>query len=208
MDMTTFPLGPLDSNCYLLAGDTEAVVIDVGGDPVGVLSALRTRRLPLRTILLTHLHCDHLFGVAALAEATGATVLAGGEDAGLMDMEAGGGGLMGMPMVPPFAWKPLDPGEMTLLGQPCQVLATPGHSPGGRSYYFPQAKAVFVGDLLFFHSIGRTDLPGGSLDALLSSVTGRILTLPPETTVYPGHGPLTTVGDELRQNPYFSEFYQ
>lgn len=208
MDIKTFPLGPLESNCYLLVGEKEAVVIDVGGNPAGVLDEVHVRRLPVRTILLTHLHCDHLFGVAALAEATGARVLAGGEDAELMKIEAGGGGLMGMPMVTPFAWEPLDPGEISLLGQPCRVLATPGHSPGGRSYYFPQAKAVFVGDLLFFHSIGRTDLPGGSLDALLSSVTGQILTLPPETTVYPGHGPITTVGNELRQNPYFSEFYQ
>jgi len=206
MDIKAFPLGPLESNGYLVAGDDEAVVIDVGGDPAGMLDALHARRLPLRTILLTHLHCDHLFGVAALAKATGAKVLAGAEDAMLMKIEAGGGGLMGMPLVPPFTWEPVAAGEITLFGQPCRVLATPGHSPGGRSYYFPQARAVFVGDLLFYRSIGRSDLPGGNVDDLLAAVTSQIFTLPPETAVYPGHGPATTVGDERERNPFFAEF--
>ena len=123
-----------------------------------------------------------------------------------MKIEAGGGGLMGMPLVPPFTWEPVAAGEITLFGQPCRVLATPGHSPGGRSYYFPQARAVFVGDLLFYRSIGRSDLPGGNVDDLLAAVTSQIFTLPPETAVYPGHGPATTVGDERERNPFFAEF--
>ncbi|MFP5258956.1 MAG: MBL fold metallo-hydrolase [Acidobacteriota bacterium] len=206
MDIVSFPLGPLETNCYLAASDGRAVALDVGGDPAPVLAHMRAHGLTLEAICLTHLHCDHLYGVAALMHETGVRALAGAEDARLMDLDLGRGGLMGLPMVDPFVWEPVAPGEITLLGQSCRVLATPGHSPGSRSYYFPEAGAVFVGDLLFYRSIGRTDFVGGDYDVLLGAVVSQIFSLPDKTLVYPGHGPATTVGDEKRHNPFFSEF--
>ena len=206
MDIKTFPLGPLETNCHVLVEKDRAVVVDAGGNPEAVLAYLDQRGASLETILITHLHCDHLYGVAALAEATGASVLAGAPDAPLLDDELGRGGLMGLPLVPPFAWEPLAPGEYAFAGLPCQVLATPGHSAGSLSFYFPQAEAVFVGDLLFYRSIGRTDFTGGDYEALINSVTTAIFTLPGATQVYPGHGPATTVAAEKQHKPYFSEF--
>ena len=206
MDIKMFPLGPLETNCYVLVNDGKALAVDVGGDPAPVLDYLAQRGASLDTILLSHLHCDHLYGVAALARATGAKVWAGAEDAMLMETELGRGGLMGLPMVDGFDWAPVAPGEATIAGELCRVLATPGHSPGSRSFYFPGAGAVFVGDLLFYRSIGRTDFAGGDYDVLIRSVTTAIFTLPDNTVVYPGHGPATTVGDEKRHNPFFSEF--
>ncbi|MHC1790356.1 MBL fold metallo-hydrolase [Solidesulfovibrio sp.] len=206
MDIVSFPLGPLETNCYLAMSGASAVAVDVGGDPAPVLARLKAGGLTLEAICLTHLHCDHLYGVAALARETGCRVLAGAEDARLMETELGRGGLMGLPLVDAFAWEPVAPGETTLAGMPCRVLATPGHSPGSRSFYFPEAGVVFVGDLLFYRSIGRTDFAGGDYDVLLGAVASEIFSLPDKTLVYPGHGPATTVGDEKRHNPFFSEF--
>jgi glyoxylase-like metal-dependent hydrolase (beta-lactamase superfamily II) len=206
MDIKMFPLGPLETNCYVASSGASAIAVDVGGDPASVAAYLIEKGLRLEAILVTHLHCDHLYGVAELARAAGATVFAGAADAPLLDMEIGGGGLMGLPLVPPFSWEPLGPGELTLVGQTCRVLATPGHSAGSLSFYFPASGAVFVGDLLFYRSIGRTDFPGGDYEALMRSVREAIFSLPPETVVYSGHGPATTVGDEMRHNPFFTEF--
>ena len=206
MDILAFPLGPLETNCYLAMAGTASRAVDPGGNPGVVLEQIEKRGLTLEAICLTHLHCDHLYGVAALARATGAKVWAGAEDAMLMETELGRGGLMGLPMVDGFDWAPVAPGEATIAGEPCRVLAPPGHSPGSRSFYFPGAGAVFVGDLLFYRSIGRTDFAGGDYDVLIKSVVTEIFPLPEKTLVYPGHGPATTVGDEKRHNPFFSEF--
>jgi glyoxylase-like metal-dependent hydrolase (beta-lactamase superfamily II) len=206
MDIKTFPLGPLQTNCYLAVSGTSAIAVDVGGEPDSVTQYLQQNALSLEAVLLSHLHCDHLYGVGELARTFGAPVYAGAEDAALLDNELGGGGLMGLPLVPPFDWTPLAPGELELLGQPCRVLSTPGHSAGSLSFYFPATGAVFVGDLLFNRSIGRTDFMGGDFDVLIQSVLSRIFTLPDATMVYPGHGPATTVGDEKRHNPFFSEY--
>ncbi len=206
MDIKTFPLGPLETNCYVATEGSSAIAVDVGGTPAAVADYLKEKGCSLEAVLVTHLHCDHLYGVGELARAFGATVFAGAEDAPLLQTELGAGGLMGLPMVPPFDWEPLGPGELLLLNQPCKVLATPGHSPGSLSYYFPKAGAIFVGDLLFYRSIGRTDFEGGDYDALMRSVREAVFTLPPDTVVYSGHGPATTVGGEMRHNPFFSEF--
>ncbi|EHJ49167.1 beta-lactamase domain protein [Solidesulfovibrio carbinoliphilus subsp. oakridgensis] len=206
MDIRTFPLGPLETNCHVAVVGTAAVAVDVGGDPAQVAQFLKEKGLALEAVLLTHLHCDHLYGVGTLAREFGAKAYGGAGDAFLLDTEVGAGGLMGLPLVPPFDWEPIAPGETTLLGQPCRVLATPGHSPGSLSYHFPEAGVVFVGDLLFYRSIGRTDFAGGDYDALIRSVATEIFALPPATLVYAGHGPATTVGDEKRHNPFFSEF--
>lgn len=206
MNIKTYQLGPLATNAYLLEGDGSAVVVDPGGDPSELLARLESQGLNLTHILLTHLHFDHIYGVRALAEATGAPVLASREDTFLMDTEVGAGGMMGLPKVPEFSFEPLAPGEVQLLGLQVNVLPTPGHTPGSLSFHFPAVKAVFVGDLLFYRSVGRTDFPGGSSETLAESVKTHIFTLPPETVVYSGHGPETTVGDEMNHNPFFAGF--
>jgi glyoxylase-like metal-dependent hydrolase (beta-lactamase superfamily II) len=114
--------------------------------------------------------------------------------------------MWGFPRTPSFTIAALEEGEMTLLGTTCRVLATPGHSPGSLSFYFESLGAVFVGDLLFYRSVGRTDFPGSSERELMRSVRTKIFTLPEDTVVYPGHGPETTVGQERLNNPFFTEF--
>ncbi|HKK33940.1 MAG TPA: MBL fold metallo-hydrolase, partial [Desulfomicrobiaceae bacterium] len=105
-----------------------------------------------------------------------------------------------------FSFESVSEGELSLLGEVCQVLETPGHSPGCVAYYFPAIKAVFSGDLLFYRSVGRTDFSGGSEELLKRSVVAKIFSLHDQTRIYPGHGPETMVGDEKINNPFFSEF--
>lgn len=205
MRITPFPLGPIDTNCYVLDHEGRALVIDPGGDPAEVVDFLKAESLPLEHILITHLHFDHIGGCAALMRATGAPVLAPPGDAYLLDTEVGRGGVFGFPPIEPFESAPLAEGEMEVIGLSCRCLPTPGHTAGSFSFYFPQAAACFVGDLLFYRSVGRTDFPGGSAEALKQSVRERIFTLPGETTLYPGHGMETTVEAERIHNPYFME---
>lgn len=204
MQIQTFSLGPLMTNGFLLSNNGKAVFVDPGGDPAQVVSRIESDGLDLTHIIITHLHCDHIYGSVALAKATGATILANPEDEFLLQTEVGGGGLMGLPMVETFEYEHLGAGSTEFMGLKCEVLATPGHTPGSLSLYFPDAGAVLVGDLLFKRSIGRTDFPGGSMDELMRSVRERIFTLPAETIVYSGHGPQTTVGDEAAHNPFFN----
>ena len=204
MRIQTLAVGPLETNCYVVGDSQRAVVIDPGGDPDTVLAAVAGRHL--EAILATHFHFDHIQGIAGLVQATGATVLADPREAPLLESELGGGGMWGFPKTPPFAWQPLAEGETQFLGISCRVLSTPGHSPGGLSFYFPDLEAVFVGDLLFYRSVGRTDFPGSAATVLEHSVREKIFTLPDATRVYPGHGPATTVGDEKLNNPFFSPF--
>lgn len=206
MQIRTFALGPLQTNCYLLIRNGDAVVVDPGGDPSAVLNVLRNEGLTLTHILNTHFHFDHVGGNRKLAQETGAPILADEKDAYLLETELGRGGFMGLPAIELFEYENIEPGATSFLGLDCAVLPTPGHSPGSVSFHFPDAAAVFVGDLLFNRSIGRTDFPGGDLDVLKNSVVGQIFTLPPETVVYSGHGDPTTVGDEMRHNPFFTDF--
>lgn len=206
MAIERFPLGPLGTNSYLIHKTREAVAIDVGGDPDDMLAYLHGNNLVLAAICLTHLHFDHLYGVADLASATGAPVYAPEGDKPLMQTESGAGGIWGMPKVKEFGALPLNPGKMELAGMECLVLHTPGHTPGGVSLYFPSENAVFTGDALFYRSIGRTDFPMGDHQQLLASVKEKLLTLPDSVIAYPGHGPETTIGDEKKHNPFIGEF--
>lgn len=203
MRISSYPLGPLETNCHVLDHQGRALAVDPGGDPAEVLDFLRAEKLTLEHILITHLHFDHIYGCARLAEATGAPVLAPAADAYLLDTELGRGGVYGFPVVEPFASSPAPLGEASFLGLECRCLPTPGHTPGSITFYFPQAGAAFVGDLIFYRSVGRTDFPGGSSAQLKKSVQEQIFTLPPETTLYSGHGMETNVADERTHNPFF-----
>lgn len=206
MPVATFPLGPLQTNSYLIHADSRAVAVDVGGHPAPMLDYLAEYRLSLAAICLTHRHFDHLYGVAELAAATKAPVYAPTGDDSLAETESGRGGIWGFPQVTPFESLPMPTGETSFGGMSCRVLETPGHTPGGVSLYFPAENMVFTGDALFYRSMGRTDFPGGDHATLLRSISDVLFTLPPETVVYPGHGPATTIGDERKNNPFCGEF--
>ena len=201
-----FPLGPLQTNSHLLYNNKEAIAIDVGGDPSPMLRFLEKNSLTLSHIFCSHLHFDHTYGVAALSKATGAPILAHEGDAFMLNSELGLGGSWGLPSLSSYSFTPLEPGSYTYLDSPCTVLSTPGHSPGGLSFYFPEASLVAVGDTLFQRSVGRTDFPGGDLELLMHSIHTQLFVLPPETLVYPGHGDSTRIGEEKMGNPFTGEF--
>lgn len=207
MPVATFPIGPLATNSYVFNVNNQAIAIDVGGEPAEMLAYIADNGLELKAICLTHMHFDHLYGVAALSGASGAPVYAPAGDAPIADTESARGGIWGMPPVPPFKSLALPAGELALgPGLRCQVLDTPGHTPGGVSFYFEKEKVVFTGDALFYRSMGRTDFPGGSQEQLLESIRNVLFRLPDDVTVYPGHGPSTTIGAERRGNPFCGDF--
>ncbi|ATD80644.1 MULTISPECIES: MBL fold metallo-hydrolase [Desulfovibrio] len=206
MAVAVFPLGPLQTNSYIIHNATRAVAVDVGGDPAPMLEYLKSHQLTLDAVCITHRHFDHMYGVAELADATGAPVYMPQGDDSLADTESGKGGIWGFPPVPDFKSSPMPLGKTSIGGMDCEVLETPGHTPGGVSLYFPEEQVVFTGDALFYRSIGRTDFPGGDHDTLLRSVRDVLFKLPAETVAYPGHGPATKIGDEAANNPFCGEF--
>ena len=207
MRIQSFTLGSLATHCYIVAGQESAIApaiaIDAGQNPDPMLDYLEQNRLTLTHILITHLHADHICGVRELAAGTQAQVLASSLDAYLQNLDIGRGNGLGYPAVPPFSFEPLEPGRIELLGQPLLVLDTPGHSQGSLSFFFPRAGAVFVGDVLFQGSVGRTDVPGGDSPKLLRSIRERLFILPNSTRVFPGHGQDTSIGREKAENLFF-----
>ncbi len=200
-----FVTGPLETNSYLVADRAvnDALVIDPGGDPSEILAFLKKERLRCTQIVNTHGHFDHISGNRVLKGATGAALLIHEADAGMLAQAAGHARFFNLsadnsPGPDGFLseQEQLKVGKLTL-----RVLHTPGHTPGGVTLLAPGV--AFCGDLVFHGSVGRTDLPGGSEEALLDSIRRHILTLPDHTVLYPGHGPETTVGLERRQNPFF-----
>lgn len=199
-------LGPMGTNCYVVRSDTsadEAVVVDPSGDVPELRLTLARLGARCTGILVTHGHWDHLLGVADLAEGTGAPVhMAEGERV-LLESPAD--------FTPPgVALRPYTPdvvlagGEtLELAGIEFDVLAVPGHSPAHLAYH--AEGCVFSGDVLFAGSVGRTDFPGSDWETLVGSIRMLVETLPPDTLVYPGHGPVTTLGAELERNPFLAE---
>jgi glyoxylase-like metal-dependent hydrolase (beta-lactamase superfamily II) len=198
-------VGMIQANCYILADEDsrEAVVIDPGGDAPVILKTLQDRKLTPVAILATHGHFDHVEALASLKRATGAPIYLHKADLPLVQGMASQGRFFGVQVEPaPAPDRFLEDGdEIACGGLTIKVMHTPGHSPG--SVAFRVDNAVFVGDLLFAGSIGRTDLQGGDYDTLIRSVREHIFSLPDDTVVYPGHGPATTVGAEKRTNPFF-----
>ncbi|MBI4466377.1 MAG: MBL fold metallo-hydrolase [Acidobacteria bacterium] len=202
------PVGWLACNCSIV-GDPEtreALVIDPGDDADEILQVLCRHNLQAKYIVVTHAHIDHVGGLARLKEATGAPVLMHPDDHWLyrnVEMQAA---LIGMPAPRLTAVdQPLRAGDQLCWGKNlcAHVLHTPGHTPGSLSLYLPDPeKMLFAGDTLFAGSIGRTDLWGGSYEAILRSIHSQLLGLEDATRVYPGHGPSTTIGEERRRNPF------
>jgi len=202
MSIASFTLGPLGTNCYVVSDQQSAIVVDPGGEASEIITYLKENKLDLKAIVLTHLHFDHIYGVAQIKKATNAKVLVPKNDLVLLDTESGKGGIWGFPMVEEFEYAILDEVEQSFGSIVCNVLSTPGHTPGGVSLYFPQQNSVLTGDSLFYSSIGRTDLPGGNHAQLIKSIKEKLFVLAPETTVYPGHGEKSTIGHEYNHNPH------
>lgn len=203
MPVAVFPLGPLETNCYVVSNEDQAVAIDVGGDPAPVSRYLKEHGLELKAICITHMHFDHLYGVAALAAETHALVFTPEKDKVIAATVLGQGGSSGFPAVPKFESVIIEPEDKTeFAGLKCKVLNVPGHTPGSVAYYFEKEKSVFVGDTLFLESIGRTDFPFSSHEQLVTSIRSELFSLPDDTTVYPGHGPETSIGYEKKHNAF------
>ncbi len=200
----TLAVGPLQSNCYLFGSSDSGrgVIIDPGEDADLILAEWEKTGLKLQAILNTHGHFDHAGGNRRLKEATGVPILVHEEDAGMITRIGAQSGLFGLrteDSPPPDGH--LVPGEeVDLGGLSLEILHTPGHTRGGVSLFTPGL--VFTGDTLFAGSVGRTDLPGGSYEVMISSIREKLLALDDETVVLPGHGPATTIGRERSYNPF------
>ena len=198
-------VGPLQCNCSVIGDETtrDAMVIDPGDDIEDVLALIQKHNLKVKQIVITHAHIDHVGGAMKLRAATGAPILLNQNDYALLKM-----------LDVQAAWIGVaDPGKVeidrsitqgdTIEAGPltANVLHTPGHTEGSVCLYFPAEKKLIAGDTLFAGSIGRTDLPGGSMQKIIDSLHEKVLALPDETLVVPGHGSLTTIGEERASNP-------
>jgi glyoxylase-like metal-dependent hydrolase (beta-lactamase superfamily II) len=199
-------VGPLQCNCSIIGDEItrEAMVIDPGDDIENVLAIVRKHNLQVKQIVITHAHIDHVGGAMKLRAATGAPILLNQNDYALVQMLDAQAAWIG---VPPPGEVAIDhsvsTGDTVAAGShTAQVLHTPGHSEGSICLYFAAEKKLIAGDTLFAGSIGRTDLPGGSMQKILRSLHGTVLALPDETVVVPGHGELTTIGEERESNPF------
>lgn len=231
MVITGFPAGPLAANCYLLAPESgdECVVIDTGQQALEPLrAALSERGLRPAAILLTHGHFDHVASAAAASVEYGVDVYIGGGDVVMLSDPLSALSEQFAAMIPQFLapgesldhlqpdrLTPLAGGEiLRVAGITIDVLAVPGHTPGSITYRiagsgeshknpgYDGPDMLFTGDTLFAGSIGRTDLPGGSSSRILESISTKLLSLPDDTVVLPGHGPTTTIGAEREHNPF------
>jgi glyoxylase-like metal-dependent hydrolase (beta-lactamase superfamily II) len=207
----TFVAPAFQQNAYLLHADGEpsALAIDPGSEANAMADHLEGAGLQLNAILLTHAHLDHIEGVAALVRATKAPTYLHPDDRLLYDHVVQQGLQFGLEVEPqPAIDHALTHGQrLSLAGIELEVRHVPGHSPGHVILYCAQAGAAFVGDTVFQGSIGRSDLPGGNYQQLIRAIRDQVLTLPPDTVLYSGHGQETTVAHEGKTNPFLVAHY-
>jgi len=199
--------GPFATNAYLITCEStgETAVVDVGFDPEVVIAEVKRDRLPVRHLLNTHAHYDHVARMRDVQRALGGTYWLHPGDRPLLDHLAEQAAAFGLPdaQAPEEVHDLADRQLLALGTESLEVIHTPGHSPG--SVTFRWADLLWVGDVLFAGSIGRTDLPGGSFEVLARSIRERLFPLGDRLRVLPGHGPDTTIGDERRYNPFVGE---
>jgi hydroxyacylglutathione hydrolase len=197
-------VGPLATNAYIVScpETRKAIIVDPGGDPHVISAYIKKQNLEPIEVISTHGHSDHIAGVAALMREYDIGFALHEADREMVPLSVREAPYWGMGSIEgPVIDRTLDEGDTIKIGNvQSTVLHTPGHSAGGISLLFDGF--VIVGDTLFFRSIGRTDLHGGSMEVLLDSISSKLFTLPDETIVYCGHGPATTIGEEKRENPF------
>ncbi|MDL2215391.1 MBL fold metallo-hydrolase [Dysgonomonas sp. OttesenSCG-928-M03] len=211
MEIKIFEFNPIAENTYVLYDDShECVIIDAGcfypDEERGLLNFILNNDLVVKSLLNTHLHFDHVLGNAFVHEQFHVKPIANEKDEFLLEAMPAQLRMFGFPEVPPSPGigKYIKENDVIEFGnQKLIVLEVPGHSPGSVAFYSPQSECVFVGDVLFRGSIGRTDLAGGDQEQLLESIRTKLFTLPPETVVYSGHGAMTTIREEIKSNPFF-----
>ena len=200
------PVGPLQCNCSVIGDETsrEAMVIDPGDNIEDVLGLIRKHNLQVKQIVVTHAHIDHVGGAMKLRAATGAPILLNQNDYALLKMLDVQAAWIGMPNPGKVDIdRSITTGETVSAGSLiADVLHTPGHTEGSICLHFPAEKKLIAGDTLFAGSIGRTDLPGGDTQKIMRSLHNVVLALPDETIVVPGHGELTSIGEERQTNPF------
>lgn len=197
-------LGPLGTNCYLIHNDIDAIIIDPGGDADVIIDFFKGKSFKPKAILLTHAHFDHIGAVDYLrSRYTIDVYLHENEKNWLADPQLNGSSLF---TSEPISIKGPEHGlseeHMHIESFAFDVLHTPGHSPGSVCFVFREAGIIIGGDVLFSQGVGRTDLPGGSMDQLMESIRDKLYTLEDHMIVYPGHGPKTTIGKEKKVNPF------
>jgi glyoxylase-like metal-dependent hydrolase (beta-lactamase superfamily II) len=213
IDVRMFTVGPVAENCFIVRekGSSTGLIVDPGDEADKLLKALEQLQIEtVEAILVTHTHFDHIGAVAPVAEATGAPVWCPEMEVPVLaDIMA----FVPWPGFGPYESYDADHtvtgGEtLELAGFKIDVIFTPGHSPGHVTYAIADQQALFSGDVLFQGSVGRVDLPGGDWPTLLKSIETLVDTYPEDTTVYPGHGPITTLGHERATNPFLRELAQ
>jgi hydroxyacylglutathione hydrolase len=206
MILKMLTVGPFQENCYIIGDEDSGVgaVVDPGDEAARIAMAVEETGLDIGSIIVTHAHIDHVGGVVSLAEEYSCPVLMHEESERLLVGLPTQAMMMGIrfgkvPTVDRYVGdeETLEVGDLRL-----RSLYTPGHAPGHLAFYVEDEGLVLAGDALFAGSVGRVDLPGGSMEVLMRSIEERLLTLPGETVVYPGHGPRTTIGDERSTNPF------
>lgn len=206
MILETLTVGPFQENCYVIGDEESGVgaVVDPGDEAARIALAVEQTNLEIEKILITHAHIDHVGAVAALVDEYACPVYMHAEAEPMLRQLPTQAMMMGLRFgkVPSVDGYIADDEEIEVGGLRLRSLYTPGHAPGHLAFYAGSEGLVLSGDALFAGSIGRTDLPGGSMEVLLKSINERLLTLPDETRVYSGHGPATTIGDERARNPF------
>ncbi|MBR3118748.1 MBL fold metallo-hydrolase [Oceanobacillus profundus] len=204
MNVKGMALGPIGTNCYIVYDKGKALLIDPGAEPDKIAEFLEREGLKVQAILLTHAHFDHIAALDEIRETVDTDVyIHENELSWLSDPQMNGSSkLIGNEIVMKPAEFTFKMGPMEIGDFHFEVIHTPGHSPGSVSFLFDQNEFIISGDVLFYHGIGRTDLPGGNMAEIEATIQNKLYQLKESLTVYPGHGPHTTIGEEKQNNPF------